>query len=237
LAHDLAELKVARHEDSTPRLDEFAHDIGELRTMVQDLTSQIPTAAVTPTEKPVEVPKSKDFPVSRDAFAREGIMDHFFSLTEDDPSQDPEWIVTASSTASEKRDRWKALAKFQNQDQLATNEDPHRINQWVCYELNRHTIEVIAYTIRCKRGDPFALKQWIVEGSMDARKWTMLDERDDPGLYPLGMKLFDVETPIECKFIRLPQTGPTQLEKCAFQIHRLELYGKVYPPPRPLVKP
>jgi hypothetical protein len=94
-------------------------------------------------------------------------------------------------------------------------------NQWLCYYFDARRIELTAYSIAARPNGPF-LRSWIVEGSEDGLTWITLDERKDNteanSSHPIAT--FVVSNRMECRFIRLRQTGNN-----ASGDHRLRLYG------------
>jgi hypothetical protein len=90
--------------------------------------------------------------------------------------------------------------------------DPHA-GQWICWDFRNRRVQLTHYQIRAS-----VLGSWVVEGSMDGRRWTALDrQRPNAAFTPTvrdvisGFEqtaLFAVSNRAECRFIRLFQTEP-----------------------------
>jgi hypothetical protein len=54
------------------------------------------------------------------------------------------------------------------------------------------------------------LRSWVLQGSPDAEKWYTLDRQTNTSYFELGLEtvFFPVPGEIECRYLRLIQTGP-----------------------------
>jgi hypothetical protein len=101
--------------------------------------------------------------------------------------------------------------------------------QWVCWEFQESFIRPTHYTVRSSNDN--YLKSWLVEGSMNGPKWTELDQRkNDTHLKgAFAVHSFDVESPVECRFLRLTQTGKNHSDEDHLGLSAFEILGSRRP--------
>jgi hypothetical protein len=75
--------------------------------------------------------------------------------------------------------------------------------QWVCWDFHEMRVRLTHYTLRsCE------LQTWVIEASLDAENWTEIDRKtQNQDLRSWRIVTFAVQQPMECRFIRLSQTG------------------------------
>jgi hypothetical protein len=114
------------------------------------------------------------------------------------------------------------LLDLWSDSEYCSKDEPGR---WVLWEFQESFIRPTHYTIRSSR-DKY-LKSWLVEGSMDGKKWTELDQRkNDTHLKGnFAVQTFDVKSPVECRFVRLTQTGKNHSESNCLSFCALEIFG------------
>jgi hypothetical protein len=99
-------------------------------------------------------------------------------------------------------------------------------NEWICFDFKERMIEPSHYLV-CSGWNE--LKSWTVEGSLDGKSWTVLDEKKGnsdvksdqsshtfPGLRSPAVRM-----------IRLTQTGPTHNGAKWLMLRRFEVFGAI----------
>jgi hypothetical protein len=127
--------------------------------------------------------------------------------------------ITSSSTFSED-------PKFSVQNVADFNSDlgfcsRSEQNQWVRWDFRTMRIRPTNYTIRGG-----TLKSWIIEGSVDNVMWVEIDQQVENGdLKGVGIASFTVARSIECRFVRLRQTGRNHTGNDQLAFRDLEIFG------------
>jgi hypothetical protein len=103
-----------------------------------------------------------------------------------------------------------------------------RDNQWVCWDFKTVRIRPEHYTIRSEPHDSH-LRQWVVEGSTDGSRWTILDERQNNTdlSQKLAIVTFKITHPEEVRMIRVRQTGLNHNGTHCLAISAFEVFGDV----------
>jgi hypothetical protein len=104
-------------------------------------------------------------------------------------------------------------------------------NQWVCYDFQNMRIKPTYYSFRSYFGMAgFNLRSWVVEGSMDNEYWTELHTQTDPdGIAPGNtIRVFAIEKPVMCRYIRLRQTGRNENGNSVLCISAFEVFGLLF---------
>jgi hypothetical protein len=125
------------------------------------------------------------------------------SILFDDPNYD------VANVADLSRSRW-----------FATRNVP---NQSVVWDFREMRAFLTAYTLWTVH-----LKSWDLEGSIDGENWTMLDQHvnsmhfshNDPRRIS-----FRLAVPMECRFIRLTQTGENHWNMHELRLGGVEFFG------------
>jgi hypothetical protein len=103
-------------------------------------------------------------------------------------------------------------------------------NSWICIDFKTRCITPTHYSIRGRtdydRNQP---RSWVLEGSNDCEKWTVLDTRqNNQKLAGLGsVATFSVANPCRVRSIRIRQTGSSN-DGCQYLILKsLEFFGSI----------
>jgi hypothetical protein len=96
-------------------------------------------------------------------------------------------------------------------------------NQWICWDFGERRVRPTHYTI-----DATYLKSWVVDGSLDGTSWTTLDRQTDN----TDCRRHGAPTPVsfgvaqvECRFIRLTQTGKDRMGRNSLSLNAMEFFG------------
>jgi hypothetical protein len=102
-------------------------------------------------------------------------------------------------------------------------------DQWVCWEFRETWIRPTHYTIRSSK-DNYP-KSWAFEGSTNGEDWTELDRRknDSHLREDFAVHSFEVKSPLECRFVRLTQTGKNHNDSHYLAFCSLEIFGSLRP--------
>jgi hypothetical protein len=87
--------------------------------------------------------------------------------------------------------------------------------QWICWNFHRMRLCLSNYTIKCD-----VLRSWVLETSLYGEVWTKIDRRTDT-----GKGSFAVSRRVECRFIRLTQTGRNRFGGHELVIRAVEFFG------------
>jgi hypothetical protein len=103
-----------------------------------------------------------------------------------------------------------------------------RPNQWLCYDFKERRIQLANYSIAAHTNDWF-LRSWVVEGSEDGSAWMTLDEHHNNTEANLRhpVTTVEVEPKMQCRFIRLRQTGKCAGNKDSLVLFGFEVFGLV----------
>jgi hypothetical protein len=104
-------------------------------------------------------------------------------------------------------------------------------NEWIAYEFVTVVVTPTVYSLQTRLyGGGCHIQSWALEGSGDGLNWIELDRQTDVAdLNDLGrIKSFPVSCRVQCKFIRLRQTGPNSSGNNHLCLSRLELFGELY---------
>jgi hypothetical protein len=86
-----------------------------------------------------------------------------------------------------------------------------------------------SYSIQTRNSpaDLSHLKSWVLDGSMDGLRWTELARETNNG--DLNERLlihtFSISTSIECRFIRLRQTGMNHANNDVLILYHFDVFG------------
>jgi hypothetical protein len=102
-------------------------------------------------------------------------------------------------------------------------------NQFLCYDFKKMTVVVTHYTIQT-HDYPVGgahLKSWVIEVSKDNEKWTVVDCRKNDGSLnrPSAVAGFDVECPVEARYVRIRQIGLNWKRTWAIVVRAIEFFG------------
>jgi hypothetical protein len=103
-------------------------------------------------------------------------------------------------------------------------------NSWICIDFKTRWINPTHYSIRTRTDcDGYHPRSWVLEGSTDCSKWTILDtRRDTRELTGLGtVKTFSIADPCWVRWIRIRQTGPNSTGNHYLNLKSLEFFGSM----------
>jgi hypothetical protein len=102
--------------------------------------------------------------------------------------------------------------------------------QWICWTFHFRLVIVTEYTIISN-----GLRSWSLEGSGDARYWTVIDRRTNTDEFKgstLRTATFGVAAEVTCRYVRLIQTGPTHRARARnrLSLTAVEFFGTLLEP-------
>jgi hypothetical protein len=101
----------------------------------------------------------------------------------------------------------------------------HEPDQWICWDFHALLVRLTHYAIRYYITS-FALKSWVVEGSLDGESWTTIDEHVNHDHLPLVFtRWYGVSKTVECRFIRLTLTAPNHCGNNGLMLVGVEFFG------------
>jgi hypothetical protein len=95
-------------------------------------------------------------------------------------------------------------------------------DQWICWDFHKMRVRPTHYTLKACE-----LKSWVVEGSVDGKRWTEIDRPTDNEDFSGGWNAgsFAVSNPTQCRFIRLTQTGKRHAGDDYLSLRAVEFFG------------
>ena len=130
----------------------------------------------------------------------------------------------------------KIVANFDDGGFFATKNEQ---NSWICYHFKRGiTVNVTSYSIASCYGNSKYVsagspKSWVLEGSNDGRRWTVLDRREND--YHLAAANYTVHNylivpaiPQRYSYLRISQTGKNHRGDYKLTIAALEFIGTIF---------
>jgi hypothetical protein len=119
----------------------------------------------------------------------------------------------------------KHAADLQDTTYFASKNLP---DQWLCYDFRTLRVRPTHYSIRPQSNNRF-LRSWMLEGSLDGSLWIVLDQQKNNSTidlsHPIGT--FSVPHPVECRFIRLRQTGKNASQNDYVTLFAFEIFGQL----------
>jgi hypothetical protein len=107
----------------------------------------------------------------------------------------------------------------------------NEVNQWVKWDFHEMRVLPTRYSIQTHNSpaDHCHLKSWVVEGSIDGLRWTELDREtnNDDLNGSLAIQLFSIAKSVECRLIRLRQTGKNHANNDALIFFHFEVFGSL----------
>jgi hypothetical protein len=101
--------------------------------------------------------------------------------------------------------------------------------QWLCYDFKEMRVAVTHYILRSHKHSAGGknLRSWVIEGSEGGENWIELDRRDNEASLnsSKSVKSFEVRNVIECRFIRLRETGPNWEGNNHVLLQAFDLFG------------
>jgi hypothetical protein len=93
--------------------------------------------------------------------------------------------------------------------------------QWICWDFHERRVRPTHYTIRTGY-----LKSWVVATSLDGEAWTEIDRKtNNEDFKDSWVASFAVSNSVECRFIRLTQTGKNHGGFDYLRIQAVEFFG------------
>jgi hypothetical protein len=97
----------------------------------------------------------------------------------------------------------------------------------LCYDFKDRRVTPTHYSIRTHFSNCH-LQSWVLEGSLDGMSWAVLDQQTNNATtsnHPIGT--FPVSRSVECRFVRLRQTGKAANETDDLVLLAVELFGSL----------
>jgi hypothetical protein len=118
----------------------------------------------------------------------------------------------------------KNLVDLASHSDFTSSDEP---SQWVRWEFPAKLVRPTHYTIQS--AGCYQLKSWLIEGSMDGESWTELDRRKNDSHLKANFAIhsFDVKSLLECRFLRLTQTGKNDDDTNNLSFCSLEIFGSL----------
>jgi hypothetical protein len=130
-------------------------------------------------------------------------------------------LTSKSCLSNASQYRAKNAADFTCPDWYFKSKDEP--GQWISWDFREMRIRPTHYTMMAT-----SPKSWVVEGSLDGTHWTEIDRQTDNKDFEKfrEMASFPISRPVECRFIRLSQTGKNHQGKdCLGNLHVVEFFG------------
>jgi hypothetical protein len=140
-------------------------------------------------------------------------------------------IVTITSSSIYNDNPHYSVNHLARQDARLIFCSKNEVNQWVQWDFHELRVNPEHYSIQTQ-GFPQCnchLKSWVIEGSIDGLSWTELDRRTDNNDLNerLAVHSFSISKPIECRFIRLRQTGRNHAKSRLLAFYHFEVFGSL----------
>lgn len=140
--------------------------------------------------------------------------------------------VDATFSSKDKGDVYLLLDIENSSNEFYTSNSP---NSWICFEFKNHKIIPSGYTIRSykNKANQYHLKDWIIEGSIDKKNWTKIDERKDCSFlngsnFVHTFSISEKREFTQCfNFIRIHQTGTNWSNDNYLEFSSIEFYGEL----------
>jgi hypothetical protein len=149
----------------------------------------------------IEIPKSlnkAEFPIKAPR-RLEGIISYLTKKHGGNVHEKGIVTITSKSVCDDPRYALKNVADLTSGCSFRSKDEP---GQWVCWDFREMRVQPTHYTI-----DAGFLKSWVVEGSLDGKSWTEIDQQtNNQDFKDWETASFAVSRPVECRFIRLTQT-------------------------------
>jgi hypothetical protein len=131
--------------------------------------------------------------------------------------------ITSKSVSSLPGDNHvHAVADVDALSQLTSQDAP---GQWVCWDFRDLRVRPSHYTLDSFSG----LQSWVVEGSVDGLIWQEMHRETGSTAFPFWKKAsFAMRNSVECRFIRLTQTGPRRAGGDSMTLCAAEFFGILF---------
>jgi hypothetical protein len=146
------------------------------------------------------------------------------------PSSTPRWTRDdyAAKNAADVRN---VYSSFWSAGHSSREFIEHAPNNWICYDFKDRRIVPTDYAIRSAWVEGQAtgsnLRNWVVETSMDDRRWIVIDHQQNSSELNGSMKAatFKVQKRVQCRFIRLTNIGATARGDNYLHLSAWEIFG------------
>jgi hypothetical protein len=109
-------------------------------------------------------------------------------------------VAIAAKSVDDRHPCLIAVVDFGTERYFWSKDEP---GQWICWDFREMRVSPTHYTVWTQ-----FLNTWILEGSLDGSSWMEIDRPEEFALVNgSGMASFAALTVVECRFIRLTQTG------------------------------
>jgi uncharacterized coiled-coil protein SlyX len=126
--------------------------------------------------------------------------------------------ITAKSVSDDPTYALKNVADLASDSEFWSKDG---VNQWTCWDFRQLRVKLTHYTLRTAN-----LKSWILEGSVDGRRWTKIDRQtDNQELKDAKIASVAVSNPTEFRFVRLTQLGQNRSGDYILRLSAVEFFG------------
>ena len=104
-------------------------------------------------------------------------------------------------------------------------------NSWIMIDFKDKQVFLTGYSLRAHNWgrNSYHLKSWVLEGSHDAQKWSLIDEHSDSNALngPLKYHTWKVKKTLPFRYIRVRQTAKNAADNNHLTLHEIELFGAI----------
>jgi hypothetical protein len=198
------------------------------------------TASVAPVgSDPPSVPRSRSSSVVVDRTVTEivvnssrpldGILSHLERKHEGNVHDHGILTITASSVFRD--DPQYSSKNLGDPGTVRVFSSKNEVNQWVQWDFHEMRVLPTRYSIQTHNSpvDRCHLKSWVLEGSIEGLRWTELDHEtnNDDLNGPRAIRTFSIAKSVECRLIRLRQTGKNQKNNDVLIFFHFEVFGSL----------
>jgi hypothetical protein len=131
--------------------------------------------------------------------------------------------IRATDPCSPGEDRlWLLISKHGSSSYMSLN-IPYSCIQ---IDFRKYCVRATHYLLESDPIVQIRSLRWVLEGSLDGRRWVCLDERRLAHI-PQLVAVYRCMSPSFCRFVRLTQTGLNSVKNHQLVIRRFELFGSV----------
>jgi uncharacterized coiled-coil protein SlyX len=177
-----------------------------------------PTPVPLPPVSPSKSLKGVEFPL-KEAKSLEGIIS-YLTRKHGGNVHDKRIVTITSKSVYQDKPGYAArnVSDLTSGSYFHSKDEP---DEWVCWDFHEMRVRPTHYTITSQW-----LKSWVVESSLDGEAWTEIDRKTDKDGNGLGMTAsFAVSKSVECRFVRLTQTGWNHYGDDDLVIEAFEFFG------------
>jgi hypothetical protein len=175
------------------------------------------SAIASPSSQPV---KEHDFPMKEEE-SLDGIIAYLTQKHGGNVHEKGIVILTSKSVFTDdpnaRNCTLPALVDLQSRPWFVSKGKP---NQWVCWDFREMRVRLTSYTVQ-----GFYLNSWNLEGSVDGKDWTEIDQQRGAFLKDMVKGSYTLACPAECRFIRLTQVGENIMNGLNLGMRAVEFFG------------